>query len=182
MSGSAGPSRDRDRHMGAKSRYAAQIGPANPVKKSTIPQSTVGYLFGRRIRRGTERQLCLWRQKIGEKIDALGVGKAWPIGKRASHFNGSVRSYTSNTPQSTSPWLDGGGIGQGMEKWLRFLVCIFLEFWPAVFFYGIIKLRPSGRIRSLHPVASLNNVTINQRAVGCGPYPRNIELGIDCQI
>ena len=37
-----------------------------------------------------------------------------------------------------------------------------------VFFYGIIKLRPGGRIRSLHPVASLNNVTINQRAVGCG--------------
>jgi hypothetical protein len=36
------------------------------------------------------------------------------------------------------------------------------------FFYGIIKLRPSGRIRSLHPVASLNNVTITQRAAGCG--------------
>jgi hypothetical protein len=139
MSGSAGPSRDRDRHMRAKSRYAAQIGPANPVKKSTIPQSTVGYLFGRRIRRGTERQLCLWRRKIEEKIDALGVGKAWPIGERASHFNGSVRSYTSNTPQSTSAWLDGGGIGQGMEKWLRFVVCIFLEFWPAGFFNGIIR-------------------------------------------
>ena len=31
---------------GRQSRYAAQIGPANPVKKSTIPQSTVWYLFG----------------------------------------------------------------------------------------------------------------------------------------
>jgi hypothetical protein len=103
-----------------------------------------------------------------KKIDALGVGKAWPIGKRAAHFNGSARLYTSNTPQSTSAWLGGGRIGLGMEKWLRFVVCIFLEFWPAGFFYGIIKLRPGGRIRSLHPVASLNNVTINQRAVGCG--------------
>ena len=36
------------------------------------------------------------------------------------------------------------------------------------FFNGIIKLRPGGRIQLLHPVASLNNVTINQRAVGCG--------------
>jgi hypothetical protein len=133
MSGSAGPSRDRDRHMRTKLRYAAQIKPAIPVKKSTIPQSTVGYLFGRQIRRGTERQLCLWQRKIKEIIDALGVGKAWPIGKRAPHFNGSARSYTSNTPQSTSAWLDGGGIGQGMEKWLHYVVCIFLEFWPVFF-------------------------------------------------
>jgi hypothetical protein len=142
--------------------------PDIPVKKSTLPQSTDGYLFGRRIRRGTERRLCLWRQKIGGKIDALEVGKAWPICKRAAHFNGSARLYTSNTPQSTSTWLGGGGIGQGMEKRLRFVVCIFLEFWPAGFSYGIIKLRPGGRIRSLHPVASLNNVTINQHAAGCG--------------
>jgi hypothetical protein len=121
--------------MRAKSRYAAQIGPANPVKKSTIPQSTVGYLFGRQIIRGMERQLYLWQQKIEEKIYALGVGKAWPIGKQASHFNGSARLYISNTPQSTSAWLDGGGISQGMEKWLRFVVCIFLEFWPAFFLW-----------------------------------------------
>jgi hypothetical protein len=26
-----------------------------------------------------------------------------------------------------------------MEKWLRFVVCIFLEFWPAGFFNGIIR-------------------------------------------
>jgi hypothetical protein len=102
------------------------------------------------------------------KIDALGVGKAWPIGKWVAHLNGFAHLYTSNTPQSTSARLGGGEIGQGMEKWLRFVVCIFLEFCPAVFFNVIIKLRPGGRIRSLHPVASLNNVTINQRAAGCG--------------
>ncbi len=39
-----------------------------------------------------------------------------------------------------------------MEKWLRFVVCIFLEFCPAVFIYGIIKLRPDGQIRLLHAV------------------------------
>jgi hypothetical protein len=80
------------------------------------------------------------------KIDALGVGKAWPIGKWGAHLNRFAHLYTSNTPQSTSAWLGGGGISQGMEKWLRFVVCIFLEFWPAVFFYGIIKLQPGGQI------------------------------------
>jgi hypothetical protein len=63
--------------------------------------------------------------------------------KRAAHFNGFARSYTSDTPQSTSSWLGGGGIGQGMEKWLRFVVCIFLEFRLAGFFYGIICWRTS---------------------------------------
>ncbi len=74
------------------------------------------------------------------KIDTLGVSKAWPIGNWAAHLNGFAHSYTSNTPQSTLAQLGGGGIGQGMEKRLRFVVCIFLEFWPAGFFYGIIKL------------------------------------------
>ncbi len=86
------------------------------------------------------------------KINALGVGKAWAIGKWVAHLNGFARSYTSNTPQSTSTRLSGGGIGQGMEKWLLFVVCIFLEFCPADFFNGIIKLRLGRRIRSLHPV------------------------------
>ncbi len=86
------------------------------------------------------------------KINALGVGKAWPIGKWAAHLNGFARSYTSNTPQSTSAWLGGGGIGQGMEKWLHFVVCIFFEFCPAFYFYGIIKLRQGGQIQSPHPV------------------------------
>jgi hypothetical protein len=91
-----------------------------------------------------ERQLCLWRQKIGEKINALGVGKAWPIGKRAAHFNGSAHLYTSNTPQSTSAWLGGGRIGLGMEKWLRFVVCIFLEFCPAGFFMASLNCDRAG--------------------------------------
>jgi hypothetical protein len=74
------------------------------------------------------------------------VGKAWPIGKQAAHFNGFARLYTSNTPQSTLAQLGGGGIGQGMEKRLRFVVSIFLEFWPAGVFYDIIKLGPGGQI------------------------------------
>ncbi len=143
-SGSAGPSRDR--HMRTKLQYAARIGPAILVKKSTIPQSTVGYLFGQRIRRGTERRLCLWRQKIGGEIDALGVGKAWPIGKQAAHFNRSAHLYTSNTSQSSLARLGGGQIGQGMEKRLCFVVFIILEFWPVGSFYGIIKLQLGGQI------------------------------------
>jgi hypothetical protein len=63
----------------------------------------------------------MWRQKIGEKINALG-GVRHGQCKQAAHFNGSACSYTSNTPQSTLAWLGGGGIGQGMEKWLRFVV------------------------------------------------------------
>jgi hypothetical protein len=45
------------------------------------------------------------------EIDALGVGKAWPIGKWAAHLNEFAHLYTSNTPQSTLAWLGGGGIG-----------------------------------------------------------------------
>jgi hypothetical protein len=44
----------------------------------------------------------------------------------------------------------------------------FFGIFPGGFFHGIIKLQPGGRIRSLHPVVSLNNVTINQCAAGCG--------------
>ncbi len=87
----------------------------------------------------------MWQQKIGEKIDALGGGVRHGQCKRAAHFNGSARSYTSNTPQSTLAWLGGGRIGQGMEKWLRFVVCIILEFWPASFFYGIINCDRAGK-------------------------------------
>jgi hypothetical protein len=79
------------------------------------------------------------------KIDALGVGKAWPIGKWAAHLNGFACLYTSNTPQSTSAWLGGGRIGQGMEKWLRFAVCIFLEFCPAVFFMASLNYNRAGK-------------------------------------
>ncbi len=79
------------------------------------------------------------------KINTLGVGKAWPIGERATHFNGSARLYTSNTPQSTLAWLGGGGIGQGMEKRLRFVVCIFLEFCPAVFFMASLNCDRAGK-------------------------------------
>ncbi len=49
-----------------------------------------------------------------------GEAKAWPIGNRAAHFNGSARSHSSNTPQSTSARLGLGGISQGTEKRLRF--------------------------------------------------------------
>ena len=49
-----------------------------------------------------------------------GGAKAWPIGNRAAYFNGSARSHSSNTPQSTWAWLGLGGISQGTEKWLCF--------------------------------------------------------------
>jgi hypothetical protein len=82
--------------------------------------------------------------KNSGKIVALGVGKAWQIGEWAAHLNGFTRSYTSNTPQSTLAWLGGGRISQGMEKWLRFVVCIFLEFFPAVFFMASLNCDRAG--------------------------------------
>ncbi len=67
----------------------------------------------------------------------------------------SARSYTSNTPQSTSARLGGGGIGQGMEKRLRFVVCIILEFWPAVFFMASLNCDRTGEFdRSTRSLAS----------------------------
>ena len=56
-------------------------------------------------------------------IRRLGGVKA--IGDRAVHFNGSTRLHSSKTPQSTSDRLGGGGIVQGTEKRLRFVVCFF---------------------------------------------------------
>ena len=57
--------------------------------------------------------------------------KAWPIGDRAVHFNGSARSHSIKTPQSTSVRLGWELIAQGTEKWLGFVACIFSELWPA---------------------------------------------------
>jgi hypothetical protein len=79
------------------------------------------------------------------KIYTLRVGKAWPIGKWAAHLNGFARSYTSNTPQSTLARLGGGGIGQGIKKWLCFVVCIFLEFYPAGFFMASLNCDRAGK-------------------------------------
>ena len=131
--------------MHAESRYAARIGPAIPVKKSTIPQSTVGYLFGRRIRRGTERRLCMWRQKIGDKFDTLGGGKAWPMqaGGPFQWVRPLVHLKHTTINLGSTGW---GRNWPGDREAAAFVVCIFLEFWPAVFFYGIIKLQPGGRI------------------------------------
>jgi hypothetical protein len=78
------------------------------------------------------------------KINALGVGKAWPIGKWAAHLNGFTRSYTSNTPQSTSARLGGGRIGQGIEKWLCFVVCIFWNFAWRFFFMASLNCNRVG--------------------------------------
>jgi hypothetical protein len=137
--------------MRTESQYAAQIGPAIPVKKSTIPQSTLGTSLVDESDVGRKAALFVVTKNRG-KFDALGVSKAWPIGHWAAHLNGFAHLYTSNTPQSTSAWMGGGGNGQGMEMWLCFVVCIFLEFFPAGFLYGIIKLRPGGQIQLLHPV------------------------------
>jgi len=78
-------------------------------------------------RRATNRP---WNRKSGSVCGDLFLGnkrhwggaKAWPIGNRAAHFNGSARSHSSNTPQSTLALarLGLGGISQGTEKRLRF--------------------------------------------------------------
>ena len=82
--------------------------------------------INRRVpRRATNRP---WNRKGGSVCGDLFLGnkrhwggaKAWPICNRAAHFNGSARSHSSNTPQSTSAWLGLGGISQGTKKRLRF--------------------------------------------------------------
>jgi hypothetical protein len=116
----------------AESRWEDQIGPSIPVQK--INHITINrrrplcvQLIGRR----TERRPCLWRRKLGGIFDAWGGWKAWAIGDRAVHFNDSARSYSINTPQSTSVRLDEGRIDQETEERLRFVMCISLELWPA---------------------------------------------------
>ena len=71
----------------AESRWEDQIGPSIPVQKLNH----------------TTR-----RRKLGGIFDAWGGWKALAIGDRAVHFNGSARSYSINTPQSTSVRLGGG--------------------------------------------------------------------------
>ena len=44
----------------------------------------------------------------GNIFDDWGGWKAWAIGDRAVHFNGSDRSYSINVPQSTGVRLGGG--------------------------------------------------------------------------
>ncbi len=82
--------------------------------------------INRRVRRrATNRP---WNRKGGFVCGDLFLGnkqhwggaKAWPIGNQAAHFNGSARSHSSNTPQSTSARLGLGEISPGTEKRLRF--------------------------------------------------------------
>jgi hypothetical protein len=101
------------------------------------------------------------------KIDALGGGKAWPM-QAGGPFQW-VRPLVHLKHTTINLGLAGWGWNRpGDGEVAAFCGVHFLEFWPVGFFYGIIKLRPGGQIRLLHPVASLNNVTINQRAAGCG--------------
>jgi len=93
----------------AESRWEDQIGPSILVQKiNHITINRLRPLCVRRIGRGTERRPCLWRWKLGGIFDARGGWKAWPIGDRAVHFNGSDCSYSINTPQLTSVRLGGG--------------------------------------------------------------------------
>jgi hypothetical protein len=46
--------------------------------------------------------------EIRGEIQRLGVGKAWSIGDRAVHFNGSSCSHSNKIPQSTSVQLGWG--------------------------------------------------------------------------
>jgi hypothetical protein len=115
----------------AESRWEDQIGPSILVQK--INHTTInrrGPLNVWQIGLGMEQRPCLWGRKLGVIFNALGGWKAWPIGDQAVHFHGSAPLHSSKTPQSTSDWLGGGGIVQGTEKRLRFVVCIFSELWP----------------------------------------------------
>jgi hypothetical protein len=93
----------------AESQWADLFGPSIPAEK--INHTTInrrGPLYVRRIGHGTERRPCLWRRKLGGIFDAWGGWKAWPIGDRAVHSNGSARSHSIKTPQSTSFRLGWG--------------------------------------------------------------------------
>jgi len=93
----------------AKSQWKHQIGPYIPVRK--INHTTINRrlpLYVRRIGRGTERRPCLWRRNLGGIFDTWGGWKAWPIGDRAVHINGSTCSHSIKTPQSTSIRLGWG--------------------------------------------------------------------------
>ena len=92
----------------AESRWEDQIGPSILVQKSTISQSTDGGLFVLANRPWDRTAALFVVTEIREIFDAWGGWKAWPIGDRANHFNGSARSYSINTPQSTSVRLGGG--------------------------------------------------------------------------
>ncbi len=110
-------------------RWEDRIWPSIPVQ--TIKHTTInrrGPLCVWWIGRGTERRPCVWRQKLGGLFNAWGRWKAWPIGDRAVHFNGSARSHSIKTPQSTSVRLGGGWIAQGTVKRLHFVACIFRNY------------------------------------------------------
>jgi hypothetical protein len=93
----------------AESRWEDRIGPSILVQKMNhITINRRRPLCVRRIGRGTKRRPCLWQRKLGGIFDAWGGWKAWAIGDRAVHFDGSDRSYSINTPQLTSVRLGGG--------------------------------------------------------------------------
>jgi hypothetical protein len=97
-------------------------------KKSTIPQSTVGYLFGQRIRCGTERRLCLWQQKLGEKLTLW----VWVRhGQLASRRPISMGHPTcTHQTHHNQPWL--GWVGAELVRgWRSSCIC-------GVYFFGIL--------------------------------------------
>ena len=76
-----------------ESRWEDRIGLSIPVQK---------------INHTTIKPLCLWQRKLRGIFDAYWGWKAWPIGDRAVHFNGSARSYSIKTPQSNLAQLGWG--------------------------------------------------------------------------
>jgi hypothetical protein len=123
-------------------------------KKSTIPQSTVRvlFMFGDRPWCATAALFVVTETRGNIRVRGggrHGGWKAWPIGDRAVHFNGSARSHSIKTPQSTS----GGAESPRERRSGCVLWCAF--FWN----YG----------RRGYFKASLNcdQATINQCAPGC---------------
>ena len=134
-------------------------------EKSTKPQSTFGCLFGQQIGCGKERWLYLCRQIIEGIFDAWGGIRH---GQLATRQPISMGLPACTPPQSTSAWLVGGGIAQGTEKQLRFVVCIFQNICRWFFFKASLHCVQAGKFDRLAqlPVSNIYQSTSVHWVVG----------------
>jgi hypothetical protein len=93
----------------AELRWEDQIGPsilAEKINHTTINRR--GPLNVRQLAVGRNGRPVCGDRNSGEYSTLRFGWKAWPIGDRAVHFNGSARSHSMKTPQSTSVRLGWG--------------------------------------------------------------------------
>ena len=86
----------------------------------------------------------------------------------AGELDRTARSPTLMTPQSTSIRGGGGWNGRGMVWRLRFIKGILVFFFGGGGLDKYCILGRGGRIRPHHPIADVNNTTINERMRGRG--------------